>query len=368
MIRKILKILLFAVGGIVLLLLVLVGILWIKSPGEAQPITDASGKVVEGGISTIEKITLGGKQQYVIIRGHSTDKPVMLFLHGGPGSPELPFMKHFNTDIERDFIMVYWEQLGAGKSYSKDIPPESMTLPQFISDTREISAYLAKRFNQKKIFLMGHSWGSLLGILTAYEYPDLFHAYFGVGQVAQQLRGEKISFEWVKQRAIDEDDKGAIKELSAMEFPDSTASDSEWLNFLLNERKYVFQYGGAIRGITNMWPVIKLVLGAKEYTLKEKINYMEGSTFSLHHLFPEVLRADLSSRIDSMQIPVYIFQGVHDYQTPYTVAKDFYDRLKAPEKELFTFAESAHSPLMEEVDKFNSLVREKAKHFPVSKP
>lgn len=356
---KILKILLYSIGGILLLFLALVGILFFKSPGKAQPIVDASGHVVEGSISTIEKIMLGGQEQYMIIRGVSSDNPVMLFLHGGPGSPEFPFMKNYNTDIENDFVMVYWEQRGAGKSYSKDIPVETMNLEQFISDTGELSEYLAKRFDQEKIYVMGHSWGSLLGILSAYKYPERFHAYFGIGQVAQQFQGEKISFEWVKEQARQQNDTDAIKVLSEMKFPDTTASSSEWMNFLLNERKYVTEFGGAMRGMTGMWPMINILVNAEEYTFNDKINYMQGSLFSLTHLWSDVLGANLFVEIDSMQVPVYIFQGLYDYQTPYVVAKDFYDQLKAPEKELFTFTNSAHSPVMEEVDKFNSIVREK---------
>jgi len=79
----------------------------------------------------------------------------MLFLHAGQGSPEVAFIKHYNRDIENDFVMVYWEQGGAGKSYSDDIPPESMNLDQMVADTRELSEYLVNRFNSEKIFLMG---------------------------------------------------------------------------------------------------------------------------------------------------------------------------------------------------------------------
>ena len=146
-----------------------------------------------------------------------------------------------------------------------------------------------------------------------------------------------------------------------MNFPDSLASSTEWIEFVIKERNYVSQYGGAMRTITGMWPLVKLVLGAEEYSFGDKANYMKGNIFSLEHLWPAVIHTNLFTEIDSMQIPVYIFQGIYDYQTPHTVAKDFYDQLKAPEKEFFTFANSAHSPLMEEVDKFNSIVREKAK-------
>jgi pimeloyl-ACP methyl ester carboxylesterase len=356
----------FILGGILFILLALALMLWIKSPGKEEPITGADGKNLDGSISQIEKIKLGGVEQYLFIRGVDRTKPVMLFLHGGPGSPELAFMKNFNTDIEEDFVMVYWEQRGAGKSYSKEIPVESMNLTQFILDTRELSEYLAKRFNQEKIYLMGHSWGSLLGILTAYQYPELFYSYFGVGQVAHQYKGEKISFEWVKEQAYQRNDKAAVERLSKMNFPDSLAPSAKWIEFLLEERKYVIQFGGSIREMTGMWPMVKMVLDAKEYTITDKANYMKGGLFSLENLWSVVINKNLFVEIDSMQLPVYIFQGVYDYQTPYSVAKDFYDQLKAPQKEFFTFENSAHSPIMEEVDKFNSIVREKVKNSTVS--
>jgi len=362
MVSRIFKIILFIIGSVVLVALVVALILWIKSPGIAEPITDASGKTVDGSISVVEKVVLGGQEQYLFIRGANSTKPVMLFVHGGPGSPELSFMKNYNRDIENDFIMVYWEQLGAGKSYSENIPLESMNLAQFISDTRTLSEYLAKRFNQEKIYIMGHSWGSLLGILTAYQYPERFHAYFGVGQVAHQYRGEKISFEWVKEQAHQRKDESAIKKLSEMKFPDSLASSTEWIEFVMKERNFDIQFGGSMRNLTGMWPMVKMVLSTEEYTLNDKVNYMKGNMFSLEHLWPEVINTNLFLEVDSMQVPVYIFQGIYDYQTPHAVAKDFYDQLKAPKKEFFTFANSAHSPLMEEVDKFNSIVREKVKN------
>lgn len=153
--KKIGKVLLYIVGVLLIVLLIITAFLWIKSPGKAQPITDAQGQVIPGSISTIEKVMLGGVEQYLIIRGADSTKPVMLFLHGGPGSPEYPFIRTTNPDLEKDFVMVYWEQRGAGKSYSKDLDVKSMTLAQMISDTRELSQILAARFGQEKIYLMG---------------------------------------------------------------------------------------------------------------------------------------------------------------------------------------------------------------------
>ena len=355
--KKLLKVLLYVLSIITTIIVILIVLVWAKSPGITDPITDINGNNIEKSIASIEKIKLGGVDQYLVIRGVDTTKPVMLFLHGGPGSPEVAFMRETNTAIENDFVMVYWEQRGAGKSYSKDLPAESMNLEQFITDTKELSELLVKRFGKNKIYLMGHSWGSFLGILTAHKYPELFHAYYGVGQVCHQYRGEQVSFNWLKEQANQNKDEDVIITLSELVFPDSTASSHTWLDFLMVARNYTMKYGGGVtHDMRSMWTVLKMVIFAQEYTLSEKINFMSGSLLSLEKLWPEVINTNLFSEIDSMQVPVYIFQGKYDYQTPYVVAKDFYDQLKAPEKEFFSFENSAHSPIMEEVDKFNEIL------------
>ena len=357
--KRIIKVSLYIIGGILTIVLGLFAALWIISPGKPEPLTGPDGNPLEGSISVIENISLGGLDQYLIIRGADSTKPVMLFLHGGPGSPEAAFMKHFNPDIEKDFVMVYWEQRGAGKSWSKDIPVESMNMEQFISDTRELSEYLSARFKQDRIYIMGHSWGSLLGILTAYEYPELYRAYFGIGQACYQFKGEHISYEWVKEQASQHNDENAIERLSGLSFPDSLANSVIWIDYLMNQRRYVNKFGGGTtRDMTGMWPLVKIVFITREYTISDKLNFMNGSMFSLEHMWNEVIQTNLFSEIDSMQVPVYIFHGKYDFTTPYSVAKEFYDQLKAPEKGFFTFENSAHSPVMEEVEKFNSIVRE----------
>ncbi len=353
------KISLYIIGGIFTIVLMLLVGLWTISPGKADPITGSGGTQLKGSISVIEKITLGSQDQYLIIRGADSTKPVMLFLHGGPGSPEAAFMKHYNRDIEKDFVMVYWEQRGAGKSWSKDIPAETMNMAQFISDTRELSEYLSERFSQERIYIAGHSWGSLLGILTAYKHPELFRAFFGIGQACYQFKGEQISYEWVKEQANNRKDKMALEALDQLSFPDSLASNHIWIDYLMNQRKYVNKYGGGTtRDITGMWPLVKIVFKTSEYTIGEKLNFMNGSMFSLNHMWNEVIHSNLLNELDSIQVPVYFFHGKYDYTTPHSVAKEFFNQLKAPQKGFFTFENSAHSPVMEEVEKFNSIVRE----------
>jgi pimeloyl-ACP methyl ester carboxylesterase len=356
--RKIIKSIFYFVGAIALILVVSAISLWSKSPGKSEPYTDPEGNPVEGSISVIEKIILGGQEQYIIIRGVDAAKPIMLFLHGGPGSPEGAFITHFNPDIEKDFVMVYWEQRGAGKSYSKDIPPASMNMDQMISDTRELSEYLLSRFNREKIFLMGHSWGSLLGTLTAYRHPELYYAWFGIGQVADQFKGEQLSYKWALDQAIERNDTKALEALMKLNFPGSNASAKEWIEYLMQQRKYINRYGGGTtREMTGMWPLVKIVMYSEIYTMSEKLNFMNSNMFSLENLWLDVVNTNLFTELDSMRVPVYIFHGMHDFTTPYSVAKEFYEDLKAPQKEFFSFENSAHSPIMEEADRFNSILR-----------
>lgn len=355
--RIFIKTILLIVSAIAVVLILSIVILWIKSPGVSEPITDADGSPLEGSISTIEKITLGGQDQYIIIRGIDHTKPIMLFLHGGPGSPEVAFIKHYNLDIENDYVMVYWEQRGAGKSFSKHIPPETMNLEQMISDTRELSEYLARRFNRERIFIMGHSWGSLLGILSAYKHPELYHAYLGIGQVCDQFKGEEISYTWALEQAVERNDRKAIKRLQNLNFPDSNACVDKWIDFLMIERRYVNRYGGGTtREITGMWPLVKIVLNSRIYTLGEKLSFMKASMFSLESMWLDVINTNLFNEIDTMRVPVYIFHGINDYTTPYPLAKDFFEQLKAPQKNFFSFENSAHSPIMEEPERFNTIL------------
>ncbi len=356
--RKILKPILYIISFLALLIIALIITLWVKSPGVTKTILDADKKPVEGSISVIDKVMLGGLEQYIIIRGADKTRPVMLFLHGGPGSPEAAFIQHYNPELEHDYVMVYWEQRGAGKTYSKNIPTETMNLQQMIADTRELSEYLIHRFGREKIYLTGHSWGSLLGILTADKYPELYHAYFGIGLACLQFKGEQLSYRWVLNQAVEQNDSKAAEKLRNLDFPDSTGNIDLWLNYLMTQRRYVNNYGGGTtREITGMWPMVKIVMNSGIYTLGEKLNFMNSNLFSLENMWLDVINTNLFNEIDSMRVPVYIFQGTYDNTTPYSLAKEFYQQLKAPQKGFFSFENSAHSPIMEEPENFNSLLR-----------
>ncbi|AOR27484.1 alpha/beta hydrolase [Formosa sp. Hel1_33_131] len=356
--KKILKTIKYSIITIVVIVLVFIAIVFIKSPGVADIVRNNDGNIPKNAISTIVTIPVGEIQQTIIIRGEDNTKPVLLFLHGGPGTPEFPFMKNIGLNLEQEFVVAYWEQRGAGKSYFKDIPVESMSLPQMISDAVEVSEYLQIQFKQNKIYLMGHSWGSFLGTMLAYQHPNHFHSYIGIGQVSHQYYGEKISLNWIKKMAKNLKNKSDVEIINTLVFPDSLADNQTWMDYLIPQRDFVNKYGGGFShknyNLTNLYKTI--LFDSPEYTFRNKINYLEGALFSPMHLWDDVIQTNLIQEVDSISIPVHIIQGIHDYQTPLKPAKDFFTQLKAPEKNFYQFDHSAHFPFIDEPNKFNKII------------
>ncbi|MFX0079380.1 MAG: alpha/beta fold hydrolase, partial [Candidatus Hermodarchaeota archaeon] len=130
----------------------------------------------------MEEITLGDLKQWIFIRGTDQKNPVLLFLHGGPGAPLLGMSssRKYDAELIKHFTVVHWDQRGAGKSFNRDIPVDSMTLDRFVEDCNELIDYLRNRFHTQKVFIVGHSGGTIIGIKTAHKYPEKIHAYVGV--------------------------------------------------------------------------------------------------------------------------------------------------------------------------------------------
>jgi pimeloyl-ACP methyl ester carboxylesterase len=232
-----------------------------------------------------------------------------------------------------------------------------MTLSQFVDDAGKVSEYLIHRFNREKIYLLGHSWGSMLGAFAAQKYPGYYYAFISVGQVGDQVRAEKISYDFVLSRAKELKDKKAIRKLESIG-PPPYLNPEEALNKLVIERKYVIRYGGAVKN-GNFYPrAVKTLVFCKEYTFPDKIRYLKGMKFSKKYLWDQVMKTNLFISVPVQKIPVYILQGVADYETSYEIAKEYFESLNAPYKKFYTFENSAHSPIFEEPEKFNMALRE----------
>jgi pimeloyl-ACP methyl ester carboxylesterase len=232
-----------------------------------------------------------------------------------------------------------------------------MNLNQLVEDAAAVTRYLMNKFNRQKIYILGHSWGSLLSSFTIHKYPEYYYAYIGIGQIANTYLSEKESYQFVLEEAKNRNDENAQGEILRLKFPDRTASGKEWYEYYKIQRKYVLEYGGARYIQSRSYnDIAKTVLFCREYTIQDKLNYYAGTKFSQVYLDEYMTNINLNNVLTDQYIPIYIFQGLHDHQTSYPVAKEYFDHLKAPVKKFFPFSNSAHSPHIEEYDKFEQIV------------
>ncbi|PDV97911.1 alpha/beta hydrolase [Candidatus Chloroploca asiatica] len=333
--------------------LVLLSLLLAWSPGRPQPFLDAHGQPLADSLAEKIHVDINGVEQGMFIKSKHIGHPVLLFVHGGPGMPEYWLTQRYPTDLEAHFTVVWWEQRGAGLSYSPDIPPETMTAEQFVADTLEVTRYLINRFGQEKIYLMGHSWGSYLGIQAVAEAPELYHAYLGMGQVSYQLQAEQLAYAYALAQYNTNGNQRMVRRLEAapptMTVPLPTAYEA-----LRDE--YMHGIGiGTTRDMTSVITGIFLPSWQfREYTLREKVNLWRGKVYSRSRTFSlwDTMQAtDLTQQVTELAIPVYFFHGTYDYTCAYPLARAYFDELKAPLKGFYTFENSAHSPIFEEPDK-----------------
>jgi proline iminopeptidase len=302
-------------------------------------------------------VTLGGVKQKILITGTDTTLPVLLLLHGGPGFDEMVMFQAYNKKLDDSYVVVNWDQRGAGLSYDSTISPSSMTIDQFVSDAHELIGYLKKRFKKDKIVLLGHSWGSVLGVELVSRYPDDFYAYVGVGQVANMWENEKISLQYVLDSATRSNNQEALKELQSIgnSYPDSSLNG---LQKLYLQRTWLSNFGGAVWG-RDFGAMFSKAIAANP-SLYDSTKTNAGQMFSMNNLWTKVLNIDFFKTTPELKVPVYFFIGLHDYNVSFELTTKYYNQLKAPFKKLVTFENSAHMPPFEEPEKFNAAMSEVA--------
>lgn len=317
---------------------------------------EENGRPLRG--SSPEKVfaDINGVRQGMFIQSTDPAHPVLLYLHGG--LPDYFLTDRYPTGLEKDFTVVWWEQRGAGLSYSPGIPPETMTVKQFIADTLSVTDYLRNRFGKKKLYLMAHSGGTFIGLQAAAQAPQMYHAYVGVAQMVRQLESERRAQEYMLGRFKQ---AGNVRMVSKLEAAPVTMTAGTPGAYLAVRDRAMHSLGvgtthdmtSVLRGI--VWPS----LSSPRYTPGEKIKLWRGKFSSgVSALWGEMLAVDLADEVSELALPAYFFHGVYDYTVNYQLAKDYFETLKAPLKGFYTFDRSAHSPIMEEPRKAQRIMRE----------
>ena len=262
-------------------------------------------------------------KQGMFIKSKDATNPVLLYLHGG--MPDYFLTQRYPTGLEDYFTVVWWEQRGSGISYSADIPPETMTLEQMISDTLEVTNYLRHRFGKEKIYLMGHSGGTFIGIQAAARAPELYFAYIGVAQMSYQLKSERLAYEYMLRQFKENGNTRMVRKLEAAPV---TMTDGTPEAYLALRDKAMHSLGiGTTHDMNSVITGIFLPsLSFREYTVGEKINMWRGKSRSgVSILWDTMLTTDLSQTVTELDIPVYFCQGIYDYTCSYTLAKEYFD-------------------------------------------
>lgn len=293
-----------------------------------------------GAVAELETVRLGGAEQWILVRGHHREDPLVLFLHGGPGMPAM-FLEHAcQRGLERDFVVVHWDRRGAGKSYAAAEPLAGLTVRRTLDDLYQLAELLRRRFGERRILLVGHSWGSYLGLLAVRERPELFSAYVGVGQLAgSREQAAALRRAYLAEQAQAAGDQELLARLAAGEEP--TEDD-------------LFRHGAELYGETSFWPILRTGLAAPEYTLWDALNVKKGADLVGREMRYDVEPKPLEGEIAEVAVPVFFFLGRHDYNTPSPLAADYLERLRAPRKGLVWFERSAHFPFFEQPERFHA--------------
>ena len=330
---------------------------FLLSPQTTQPFLDHEGEVIKNSIAEMRSVDLNGVKQRILIRGENRNNPILLHVHGGPGGAEQAIVRSSGKTVEDLFTVVYWDQRGAGASYDSSLTLDSLSLEKIVNDGISLVSYLRTEFGRDKIYLQGHSWGTLVGTNMIAKSPNQFHAYFGIGHIANSRRAELLSYNYTldaAQKAGDQKTLNALKEFGAPPYK----NEQEWIDNVMVERALMQPYE-----IPGEEPYLSLVeiysnfVFYKAYSVQDKLNSLEGSKRSLQALWIEAVNADLFTSHPSLPIPVYFFQGKYDMHTVTEVARDYYEMVEAPHKEYFSFDKSAHWPHLEEHEKYRKLLK-----------
>jgi pimeloyl-ACP methyl ester carboxylesterase len=314
-------------------------------------VADLEKIAAPGGVQDSYKTRIGGIDQWLNVRGQDKGNPMILFVHGGPASPITPTMWQFQRPIEEYFTVANYDQRGAGKTYGETDPQavgDTIRIERYVDDAIEVAEHLRQRYGKKKLVLVGHSWGTIVGMKAALKRPDLFYAYVGIGQVISTRENERISFEYAMARAKAESNQEALRDLASIApYPGSQPITRERI---IVARKWPQYYGGLSAFRSNSGYFFDGPLLSPEYDRKQVRDIDQGSLLTLARVLPEFVQVDFTG-VKRFPIPVVMFLGRHDYTTPTAPTEAWLAQVKAPSKKAVWFERSAHMIPWEEPGK-----------------
>lgn len=339
-------------AGIILIIIVLIvfgfaiSVLFM-SKGDIKDFLDENGNIVEGSMAERTFIEIGGRQNGMIIRGKNVENPVLLFISGGPGVPEYWLNEYYENKMEEYFTVCWWDYYGEGLSYDSSLRPENVTLEKLESDAVEVSEYLKERFGKEKVYLMAHSGGTMLGMRIAADCPENFYCYFAMAQECgeRHIAGYPYLKEYFEKnnlprglKLINRHVKEENGELIVYNYDNI---ESDW------EKALLMAGCATTREMrSDALEVFFPQIYSKCYKMEEKINFWRGKALCQNSAY--AVTEITVDKEKPLMIPIYFISGRYDYTCPVNLVAELYQNISAPEKEMYIFEDSAHSPLWEE--------------------
>jgi pimeloyl-ACP methyl ester carboxylesterase len=324
------------------------------SRDDARAIVAHSRRIVSPqGIEEVRQVGIGGTTQWVSVRGNDRRNPILLYLHGGPGAAEMVESYGYQRPWEDFFTVVQWDQRGAGKTYASNTPEAmapGMTIDGMVGDAEALIRHLMATYGKQKIFVLGHSWGSVIGVEIARRHPEWLHAYIGAGQIADMRASEALGYQWALAQARAEGNAKAIRELEVLA-PYPGPAGQLTIERIGAQRTWVMHYGGLAWGRRDFKPFDDARKLSPDYSDQELAAIDKGSLFSLAHLLPPLESVDFAKQV-RFGCPMFLFNGRHDYSTSHEVAADWFAKVSAPVKQMFWFEDSAHMMMQEQPGRF----------------
>jgi len=311
--------------------------------------------ISKNGISKIENVVIGGVPQSLLIQTENIANPVLLFVHGGPSMP-VPGVSCRGADyvlitgtkqLVKHFTVVFWDQRGTGKSYSKHVPKETMHLKQFIADAIEVSDYLRLRFNQDKIHLAAHSWGTVIALHSVYQHPEKFLTYTAFSQITSWVENDKLCYQWLLEHARETGNRKMVKDLVEVGAPPYLESFEQWSvlrKYLLKNASMFYDAGDG--NSATFYRVSKIMLKSPDYSLRDIFNSLVKG-FKLAYteeMLHDLNTFDFFTEVQKLEVPVIFIHGSKEKHVMPELVSMYVDQLEAPYgKKLFWANKSSHA-------------------------
>ncbi len=314
--------------------------------------TISSENATENSIYELKSYNINGIEQHVLIRGVDKNNPILLFLHGGPGMPDMFFSTKFDKELEEEFVVVHWDRRFTGKTFDKkNIGEFDLTIKLLEEDTKLLVDILKSEFEKEKIILIGHSFGTILGARYATKYPEDLYGYIGISQVVDFEKNEGGSYDYALEKAKEAENKKATKQLEELDFSNGITFENHAIVW-----KWNLYFGGVVYGEKDFKFINRSASQSEEYSLKDFLRFKNGAKYSQETLWKEISNVKLDTENTEFKVPMYFIVGENDYAAVNLYAEDYYNLISAPKKDFFRIEEASHMVQYEQNEEFENIL------------